>query len=175
MPAHVVLWDPFVRLAHWTLAATFLISRFFTDESDAPHAWFGYAAAALVLARVAWGFRVAGAASWSQFWPTRQRLAQHWRELRRGEPHRELGHSPFGALVMISMMAGVVALAITGYAMEEIDYFWGDERMFIAHDWIAQFVTALAALHVVAAVVQSVWLRENLPLSMITGRRRRPE
>jgi cytochrome b len=31
------------------------------------------------------------------------------------------------------------------------------------------------ALHVVAAVVQSVWLRENLPLSMITGRRRRPE
>lgn len=72
---------------------------------------------------------------------------------------------------MIAMMLGIVALGVTGYAMEEIDYFWGDERLHRIHGWISDIVTALAALHVVAAIVQSLWLRENLPLSMITGRR----
>jgi cytochrome b len=94
------------------------------------------------------------------------------RELRRGEPHRQLGHSPLGALVMVAMMCGILALGVTGYALEEIDYFWGDERMMWMHDRISDGVTVLAALHVTAAVVQSLWLRENLPLSMITGRRR---
>jgi cytochrome b len=75
---------------------------------------------------------------------------------------------------MMTMMSGIVALGITGYAMEEIDYFWGDERIERLHSLIADAVTALAACHVVAAVIQSLWLGENLPLSMVTGRRRLP-
>jgi cytochrome b len=73
---------------------------------------------------------------------------------------------------MIGMMLGIVGLGISGYAMEEIDYFWGDERMLQLHEWLADAVLVLAGTHVIAAVVQSVWLRENLPLSMINGRRR---
>jgi cytochrome b len=73
---------------------------------------------------------------------------------------------------MIAMLAGVVALGLTGYAMLEIDYFWGDERLEALHAWIAQAVTVLAVIHVAAAVIESIRLRENLPLSMITGRRR---
>lgn len=73
---------------------------------------------------------------------------------------------------MVTMMSGIVALGITGYAMKEIDYFWGDERIERLHSLIADVVTALAACHVVAAIIQSFWLRENLPLSMVTGRRR---
>ena len=73
---------------------------------------------------------------------------------------------------MVTMMSGIVALGITGYAMEEIDYFWGDERIEQLHSLIADAVTALAACHVLAAVIQSLWLGENLPLSMVTGRRR---
>ena len=73
---------------------------------------------------------------------------------------------------MIGMMAGLVGLAATGYAMEEIDYFWGDERMLAVHEWLSDAVLVLAVIHVCAALVQSIWLRENLPLSMITGRRR---
>jgi len=61
---------------------------------------------------------------------------------------------------------------VTGFAMQEIDYFWGDERLNVLHAWLADAVLVLAAVHVMAAVVQSLWLGENLPLSMITGRRR---
>lgn len=166
-----MLWDPFVRVFHWTLALAFVLDRFVTEPGDPPHAWIGYTAAGLVAARVVWGFCASGAARWTHFWPTRARLTEHLQSLRRGEPHRRLGHSPIGALVMIAMMIGIVALAVTGFAMQEIDYFWGDERLERVHYWLSQATTTLAAVHVAAAVVQSLWLRENLPLSMITGRR----
>lgn len=172
MPATVVLWDPFVRAFHWSLATVFLSVRFLVDASEPIHDWLGYAALGLVLMRAVWGFVGPGAARWADFWPTRSRLAAHLRELRAGQPHRRLGHSPIGAVVMIAMMLGIVLLGATGFAMQEIDYFWGDERLHALHAWIADAVLVLAGVHVAAAVVQSLWLRENLPLSMVTGRRR---
>jgi cytochrome b len=172
MPTYVALWDPFVRAFHWSLAAAFLLDRFVIEASDPPHAWVGYAAVGLVMLRVAWGFLATGAARWSHFWPTFARLAAHVREMRAGRPHRHLGHSPLGALVMVTMMLGVVALGVTGFAAEEIDYFWGDQRLHRLHEWLADAVTVLAAVHVAAAIGQSLWIRENLPLSMVTGRRR---
>jgi cytochrome b len=69
-------------------------------------------------------------------------------------------------------MLGIVLLGVTGFAMQQIDYFWGDDRLNALHSWIADAVLVLAAVHVAAAVLQSLWLGENLPLSMITGRRR---
>lgn len=172
MHESVAVWDPFVRIFHWSVAVAFIACRFGTEGGDPPHEWLGYGAAALVAMRVGWGFVGRGAARWSDFWPTPTRLAHHLRELRARRPHRHLGHSPIGAVVMIGMMAGLVGLAASGYAMEEIDYFWGDERMLAVHEWLSDAVLVLAVIHVCAAVVQSVWLRENLPLSMITGRRR---
>lgn len=172
MTPRVTLWDPFVRLFHWSLAAAFLLNRFLTEAGESVHEWLGYAAVGLVLLRVAWGFAATGAARWDHFWPTPSRLAAHVRELRAGRPHRQLGHSPLGAVVMIAMMLGILLLGATGFAMQEIDYFWGDERLHVLHAWLADAVLALAAVHVMAAVVQSLWLGENLPLSMITGRRR---
>lgn len=172
--SYTVLWDPFVRVFHWSLASAFLLNHFVTESGGAIHEWLGYGAVGLVVARIAWGFRATGAARWSAFWPTPARLAAHVRELRTGRPHRELGHSAIGAVVMVAMMFGVLALGITGYAMEEIDYFWGDERLHDAHEWLSDVVVGLAVVHVLGALVQSLWLRENLPLSMITGRRRVP-
>jgi cytochrome b len=171
-PTHVVLWDPFVRLYHWSVASVFLLNHFYTEAGDPPHEWLGYAAVGLIAIRVGWGFRDTGAARWSAFWPTRARLVAHLRDLLARRPHHELGHSAIGAVVMIAMLAGIVLLAATGYAMEEIDYFWGDERMERAHEWLSDFVAVLVAVHVFGAIVQSLWIRENLPLSMITGRRR---
>jgi cytochrome b len=171
----IALWDPFVRVFHWSLASAFLLNYWVTEGGDEIHEWLGYTALVLVLARVVWGFGNTGAARWAAFWPTRTRLAAHWSEIRSGEPHRKLGHSAFGAVVMIGMMGGMLLLGILGFAMEEIDYFWGDDRLESIHESIADVVAVLTAIHLGGALVQSFWLRENLPLSMITGRRRRPD
>ena len=75
---------------------------------------------------------------------------------------------------MMLMLGAMLGLAGSGFLMEEVDYFWGDERLESLHGWLADALAALVALHLLAAVVESIRLRENLPLSMITGRRRRP-
>lgn len=170
----VIVWDPFVRVFHWSLALAFLLNYFITESGDDVHQWLGYAAGALLCARFVWGFRDTGAARWSRFWPTATRLKHAWIALRAGQPHRELTHSAFGALVMIAMMSGIFLLGLSGFAMEEIDYFWGDDRLEAIHSLIADAVAVLAAIHLLGAAVQSIWLKENLPLSMITGRRRPP-
>jgi cytochrome b len=49
---------------------------------------------------------------------------------------------------------------------------WGFVGPMSLHRFLADAVLALVCLHVLAAIVESLRLGENLPLSMITGRRR---
>ena len=73
---------------------------------------------------------------------------------------------------MMLMLGSMLMLALTGFLMEEIDYFWGEEWLEEVHELIANGLAGLVGLHILAALVESLRLRENLPLSMITGRRR---
>lgn len=167
------LWDPLVRLCHWSLAIVFFANYFFTEEGDAWHRWLGYYAAAWVLVRLLWGFIGTPAARWADFWPTPARLAAHLRALLGWRPFHRLGHSPIGALVMILMLALMFGLGVTGFLLEEVDYFWGEDLPRDIHVFFADALFALVCLHLLAALVESLRLGENLPLSMITGRRRK--
>lgn len=167
------LWDPLVRLFHWSMAAAFIANYCFTEEGDDWHRWFGYYAVGWLAIRGVWGFIGTPAARWTDFWPTRARLAEHLRALLGGRPYHRLGHSPLGALVMILMMALMLGLGLSGFLMEEVDYFWGEDWIEELHELFANGLLALVGLHLLAALVESVRLRENLPLSMITGKRRR--
>lgn len=167
------LWDPVVRLFHWSLAIAFVADYFFTEAGDGWHRWVGYYAAAWVLVRVAWGFVGSPAARWADFWPTPARLAEHLRALLARRPYHRLGHSPLGALVMILMMLLMFSLGVSGFLLEEIDYFWGEDLPRDVHVFFADALFALVCLHITAGLVESLRLRENLPLSMITGKRRR--
>lgn len=171
-PTTLRLWDPVVRLFHWSLAGAFVANYFFTEEGESWHRWLGYYAMAWLAIRVVWGFVGTPAARWTDFWPTRARLRAHVDALLHGRPYHRLGHSPLGALVMILMMALMLGLGVTGYLMEEVDYFWGMDLPEDLHAAFANGLLALVGLHLLAAVVESVRLRENLPLSMVTGRRR---
>src|SRR3989338_3892041 len=119
------MWDPLVRLFHWSLAGAFIGNYFFTEEGEDWHRWLGYYAVAWLVIRLLWGFIGSPAARWSDFWPTRTRLVEHGRALLGGRPYHRLGHSPIGALVMLLMMALMLGLGVSGFLMEEIDYFWG--------------------------------------------------
>ena len=75
----VRVWDLFVRIFHWSLVACVFLN-FLVEEGEAPHQWIGYAASALVAARIVWGFVGSRYASFSDFFPTPTRLRQPvWR------------------------------------------------------------------------------------------------
>ncbi len=172
MAGAVQLWDPLVRVFHASMIVAFFGNQFFTEEGETVHQWLGYYAAAFVLVRFFWGLRAEGAAAWGDCWPTPARLREHAAALLGRRPFHRLGHSPIGALVMLTMMALMALLAITGCMMEEIDYFWGEEWLENLHELLANGLLGLVCLHVAAAIYESFQLRENLPMSMITGRRK---
>lgn len=167
------LWDPVVRVFHLSIAGVFVTNYFFTEAGDDWHVWLGYYAAAWLLVRVVWGFIGPRSARWADFWPTPTRLVGQVRSLLAKRPEHRLGHSPIGALVMISMMLAMAILALTGWAMEEVDALWGADWPLLVHETSANVLLGLVGIHVAAALLESVMVRDNLPLSMLTGRRRR--
>ena len=74
---------------------------------------------------------------------------------------------------MILMMLLMLGLGVSGFLLEEIDYFFGEDLPRDIHVWMADGLFALACLHVAAALFESWRLKENLPLSMVTGWRKR--
>ncbi len=170
--ATIRLWDPLIRLFHVSVAGVFVANYFFTEEGDDWHTWLGYYACAWLAVRLVWGFVGSRSARWADFWPTRARLAEHLGHLLGGKAYRRLGHSPLGALVMLLMMAAIATLGISGFLMQEVDALWGADWPLTLHGWVADGLAALVVIHLAAALIESIHLRENLPLSMITGKRR---
>ena len=52
----VKVWDPFVRLFHWSLVTCIVLNQFVLEAGEWPHEIAGYTASGLVAARVLWGF-----------------------------------------------------------------------------------------------------------------------
>ncbi|WP_432219448.1 cytochrome b/b6 domain-containing protein [Pseudomonas kribbensis] len=167
------LWDPVVRVFHLSIAGVFVGNYFFNEAGDDWHVWLGYYAMGWLLVRLVWGFVGPRSARWSDFWPTPSRLAAHARSLIAGRPEHRLGHSPIGALVMILMLLAMLTVGLSGWAMEEIDALWGADWPLQVHETAADALLALVIVHIAAALFESFQVRDNLPLSMLTGRRRR--
>lgn len=168
-PDHAVrVWDPFVRLFHWSLVTCVLVNFFVIDDGKTLHQWLGYTASALVCARIVWGFVGSKHARFADFFPTPARIRQHLRNLVAGEKEFHAGHNPVGAVMMLALIALVLSLGVTGY-MQTMDAFWGDETLQEVHETLASTLIALAGLHALAAIVMSRIERTNLIGAMFTG------
>jgi len=161
---HVRVWDPLVRSVHWSLAALIVVELFNEAGANPWHRYFGYVAAALVVARLAWGFGSRGHARLSSMAASARRAPSYFR--RPATP--AAGHTPPGALMAFALWALVLLVALTGW-MLGLDAFWGDEGLQRIHEVLAYALAAFAVVHVIAALVASYLQRVNLIKSMITG------
>ena len=83
-----------------------------------------------------------------------------------------MGHSPLGGLVMIGMMLLMLGLGVTGFLMEEVDYFWGADLPLDIHEFCADGLMALVGLHIAADNTRETLLVDNLLLPTATPARR---
>ena len=169
-PGTVRVWDRFVRVFHWSLVAAFAVAWFSTESIGWVHKGAGYATLALVAARVLWGFTGSPHARFKSFVPGPGTL---WRYLgavlARREP-RHLGHNPAGAMMILALLLLVGGIGVTGW-MLTLDAFWGNGTVETLHTVLVDVAVLAVMVHVGANVYGSWRHRENLILSMVTGRK----
>jgi len=171
--ALVTVWDPLIRLFHWSLASAFVVSWWTGEEYYDLHLQAGYAALGLVCLRLVLGFFGSKHARFSDFVYSPRVTISYLFSLPRGNAKRYLGHNPAGSWAIFTLLVLAALSGATGWlVLQDFGGKWLEEL----HEGVASAMLAVVLLHV-AGVVVSSWLhRENLVLSMISGMKRaRPE
>jgi len=167
----IKVWDPVVRLFHWTLALGCIANLTLLREVEPAHEIVGYVILGAIAIRILWGFFGSRHARFSDFLTGPRRLAAYLGALIRGKAPRYIGHNPAGALMIVALIGLATVCGVTGVMMEQ-DAFWGEAWVEDVHETSANLILAMAIFHVLAALVESWHHRENLIRSMITGRKR---
>lgn len=169
-PSSTQVWDPFVRLFHWGLVTCVVLNLWILEDGEWAHEITGYTASALVVMRLVWGFVGSKHARFSDFFPTPTRLRTHLAALLQGEAPQHPGHNPLGALMMLTLMALVLALVLSGW-LQTTDRFWGEEWLQDTHEWLSNGLMLMAGAHGLAAIVMGRLERVHLVRAMVTGRK----
>jgi cytochrome b len=188
----VRVWDPFIRVFHWLLAATVFVD-WFSDKPRWMHVWLGYLAVTLVVLRVLWGFVGSEHARFVDFVSSPREVLRYLVGLTRFSSKRYLGHSPAGGAMIIALLFMVAATAGTGMVnfaqdegagplagviskVERPARIPGQKRPPLlskqVHETAANITLLLVILHILGVAFASFAHKENLARSMITGRKR---
>ena len=165
------VWDPVVRVFHWTVVLGCVLDLAVFDDGKAGHRWIGYGVALALGVRIVWGFIGSKHARFADFAPRPAAFMAYLRALLCGREPRFLGHNPAGAVMMLTLMALLSAVSLTGWLLT-LDANFGNELLEGFHEAIANAILLFAGLHVAAALFESWKHGENLVWSMITGRKR---
>lgn len=198
------VWDPLIRIFHWSLVAAFAIAWLTAEEVQPVHEVAGYVVAGLVAFRIVWGLVGPRYARFSQFIRSPGATLAYLDDMLRGREARFLGHNPAGAAMIVALLAALSGTAFTGWLMEdptrqallpglpqivapayadedgeEREYGergeGGDGLLKEVHESFANLLLLLVVLHVGGVVLASVRHRENLARAMITGDKRAAE
>ena len=132
-PAAVKVWDPFVRVFHWSLAALFLVAYVTGDEAAQVHVVAGYTIAGLIALRIIWGFVGPRHARFSNFVRSPREVLAYLRDAALFRAPRYLGHNPAGGAMIVALLVMLIGTSITGYMMTT-DAYWGAKGVEEVHE-----------------------------------------
>ena len=170
----ITVWDPLVRLIHWSLALTILLNGAFVEEESRTHEWIGYVALGLVGLRLVWALIGPKHARFSAFPPSPARASRHLKAMLAGNRSAHLSHNPLGALMVYNLWLSVIAIGMTGYMLTTITFFgvvWVEEL----HEAVFNWLLFSVALHVAGVAFDTRRSGVNLTRAMINGRKTIPE
>ncbi len=167
----VRVWDPFVRVFHWSQAALIAVAWLTEDGPKTLHQTAGYIIAGMLALRVVWGFVGPRHARFSDFVRGPSTVLGYLRAMVAGREPRYLGHNPAGGAMVVALLLTVAGTAMTGW-LQTTDAFWGSSVMEEIHETLASLILVLVAAHLAGVTVASMRHDENLARSMVDGRKR---
>ena len=162
------VWDPFVRIFHWSLALGFSLNAFLIDGENHLHRWLGYLVAALVLSRILWGFVGTGYARFESFRPSIRDSLEQMRDILVGGKTVHFGHTPLGAMMIYNLLLAILVICLSGHLMTT-DMFWGEEWPEALHEAAVIWAEISMSIHIAAVIFESFRTRVNLPAAMLNG------
>jgi len=201
----VKVWDILIRVFHWSLVISFVIT-YFTGEDDNPwHIYFGYGIAGLIVFRFIWGFIGSKYARFSDFIHSPSQVVEYLKNLVSAHPKHYLGHNPAGGYMVMALLFMLTITTITGlkvYGVEghgpladandisliSVAYADDDEHedhkngesaeeefWEEVHELAANFTVLLIFLHIAGVLVSGRLHKENLVKAMLTGKKRKKD
>jgi cytochrome b len=181
----VKVWDPLVRVFHWSLVFFFFIAYFTEDDLLKLHVWAGYAVLALVLWRLLWGVVGTAHARFTDFVFRPAAVISYLKDVVALRARRYLGHNPAGGAMIIALLVALLLATVSGLAAYGADQgagplaTWmsgigetGEDVLEDIHEFFANLTLILVFAHVAGVLVSSVLHHENLPRAMVTGYKR---
>jgi len=178
----IPVWDPLVRIFHWSLAGFFFIAYLTEDELLSVHVYAGYAVAGLIFFRLVWGLIGTRHARFSDFVTSPGGVMRYVGRLLAGRAPHYAGHNPAGGAMIVALLVSLVLTAFFGMALIAGDgngplagtfvAAYSGEAMEELHELFANLTLFLVALHVAGVMVSSLLEGQNLVKAMITGRKR---
>ena len=197
LPNEIRVWDPVVRIFHWSLVTAFTIAWLTGEEESRLHEFAGYVVIGLVLIRVVWGFVGTQYARFRDFVYRPSTVLAYAKDMLTGKSKRYLGHNPLGGMMIIALLLTLLAASITGLAVQGAEEGTGPFAVITAsasvtvpaaiskavaddggegageawkelHEFFANLSLLLVALHIAGVIVGSLVHRENLVRAMFT-------
>jgi cytochrome b len=180
----VKVWDPFVRIFHWSLVLTFTVAYVTGEELEVLHNNAGYAVLGLVLLRIVWGFIGPRYARFRDFVYSPAEVQGFLRDTLGRRAKRYLGHNPAGGAMVVVMLLSLIITAVTGIAFYGIEDGagpmamlagspeWTMEMLEEVHEFFANLMVLLVVVHIIGVIVESRLHHESLVKAMLNGRKR---
>lgn len=118
----IKVWDPLVRIFHWTLVAAFTTAYLTEDEWQDLHVLAGYTVAGLVAFRLIWGFIGPKHARFSDFVFSPSTVIGYLKDMVAFRARRYIGHNPAGGIMVVALLFSLAMTTLSGmklYAVEE--------------------------------------------------------
>jgi len=164
----VKVWDPLVRILHWSLVLFFAIA-FASEDFMGIHRWVGYLILGIVGTRTIWGLIGTKHARFSDFIYSPANIKKYLSELITFRPTYYLGHNPAGGAMILILLLALLGTGITGVLADGkggLREMWEE-----VHEFFANGTIGLIILHILGVIVSSLIHKENLVRAMFTGRK----
>ena len=184
----IYVWDPLVRIFHWSLVLFFTVAYLTEDEQMELHELSGYIVLGLVGFRIIWGIIGPKYARFTSFVYGPVTIIGYIKSLA-SSPKHYIGHNPAGGAMVIVLLVMIALTSWSGIEAEEAegmehaavnislistahaddDENEGDEFWEDIHEALANLTVFFIFLHIVGVFASSAIHNENLVKGMITG------
>jgi cytochrome b len=181
-PSTVKVWDPLVRIFHWSLVFFFLFAFITGDDWPKLHVLAGYAVSFLIGFRLLWGLVGTRHARFLTFVKSPTVTLTYLKSLLKFKVPHYLGHNPLGAAMVIVLLLSIALVAFSGMVLIAGEgegplattflASWSGDWMEEVHEFFANFTLLMVVIHVSGVIFSSLLEGENLVKAMMSGRKK---